>query len=114
MSPKVSMMQLTHFLQLHLSGRFCQFDHGELNQLYYKEALPPDYELHKVSAPIHLYSASEDILTSPKDAEHLKTKLPNVKSYEVIQDWNHMDVMLGRSSREILYKVILNSMNAAH
>lgn len=114
MSPVVSMMQLVHFIQLHLSGRFCQFDHGEHNQLHYNATHPPDYELHKVTAPMHLYSASEDILTSPKDAEHLKTKLPNVKSFEVIHDWNHIDVMLGRSSREILYKVILNSMNAAH
>lgn len=113
MSPAVSMMQLTHFLQLHLSGKFCQFDHGNLNQLYYNSNHPPDYELHKVTAPMHLYCASEDILTSPKDAQHLMTKLSNVKNFEVYEDWNHMDVMLGRSSREKLYKTILNSMNAA-
>lgn len=107
-------MQLTHFLQLHLSGRFCQFDHEELNEVHYNSPHAPDYELRKVTAPIHLYCASEDILTSPKDGEHLKTQLPNVKSFDVIHDWNHMDVMLGRSSRRILYKTILSSMNAAH
>lgn len=112
MSPTVSMMQLIHFLQLHVSGRFREYDHGERNLVYYDSPHPPDYELSKVTAPIHLYGASEDLLISQKDVEHLKTMLPNVKSCEILEDWNHMDVMLGRNSRAKLYQNILKSMNA--
>lgn len=114
MSPTVSTMQLLHFLQLHTSGKFRQYDHGEQNLVHYDSPHPPDYPLQNVSAPIHLYGASEDLLISHKDVEHLKTILPNVKSCEIIQDWNHMDVMIGKNSRTILYKNILNSMNAVH
>lgn len=108
------MMQLIHFLQLHLSGKFQQFDHKDKNFLHYKSPNPPEYELNKVTAAMNLYSASQDLLITPKDVEHLKTKLPNVQNYEMIYDWNHMDVMLGRNSRKVLYKNILRSMEAAH
>lgn len=105
-------MQLIHFLQLHLSAKFHQFDHKEKNFLHYKSQTPPEYELHRVTAPMSVYSASEDLLTSPIDVEHLKNILPNVRTYEMIHDWNHVDVMLGRNSRKILYQNILTSMNA--
>lgn len=114
MSPAVSMMQLAHFLQLHVSGRFHQYDHGERNSVYYDSPHPPDYQLSNVTAPIHLYGASEDSLISHEDVEYLKTMLPNARSCEIIHDWNHMDVMIGRNSRKILYQNILKLMNAAH
>lgn len=108
------MMQLIHFLQLHVSGKFQQYDHGADNLLRYNSPHPPEYDLSHVSAPIHLYAATEDLLISQKDVEHLKTLLPNVESYELMHDWNHMDVMIGRNSRKILYKKILKAMNAIH
>lgn len=110
MSPEVSVMQILHFLQLHTSGKFQQFDHGEKNLLHYKSSSPPEYNLANVSAPMHLYSASNDILIPPRDVEHLKNSLPNVRSYEMIPDWNHLDFMLGKSARENLFTKILNSM----
>lgn len=112
MSPQVGMKQLIHFLQLHVSGKFQQFDYQDDNLLHYKSHNPPEYELDKVTAPMNLYSASEDLLVSPRDVELLKAKLPNVQSYEMIHDWNHMDVMLGQNSRKILYQKILKSMKA--
>lgn len=114
MSPTVSSMQLAHFLQLHVSGKFRQFDHGQRNLIYYDSPHPPDYQLSNVSAPIHLYGAQEDLLTPPNDIEHLKRLLPNVKSYEIIDDYNHMDVILGRSARANVYEKIIKSMNASH
>lgn len=111
MSPEVSVMQILHFLQLHASGKFQQFDHGEQNVLHYKSPNPPQYNLDNVTAPMHLYSASNDILIPPKDVEHLKNSLPNVRSYEMFPDWNHIDVMLGKNAKEKLFEKILNSMN---
>ena len=114
MSPSASMMQIIHFLQLHLSGKFHQFDHKENNFYYYNSRDPPEYKLSNVIAPMYLYCGSQDTLTAPKDVESLATKLPNVKKYESVYDWNHMDVILGRNSRNILYKNILKSMNVVH
>ncbi|CRK94337.1 CLUMA_CG007852, isoform A [Clunio marinus] len=110
MSPTVSAMQLMHFLQLHISGKFQQYDYGERNWDFYKSQKPPEYQLSKVTTPVYLYSASEDALIVPSDVEHLKTILPNVKNHEVINDWNHLDVVLGKNSRKSLYKNILRSM----
>lgn len=113
MSPEVSMMQLTHFLQLHISGKFQRFDYNDKNYLHYNSLDPPEYDLERVTAPMNLYSASEDLLVAPKDVEYLKEKLPNVQCCQMIHDWNHMDVMLGRNSRKNLYQNILRSMNYA-
>lgn len=112
MSPAVSMRQLLHFLQLHLSGKFRQYDHGPNNFLHYKSENPPDYELGNVTAPVYLYATSEDSLTSHKDIAYLSTLLPNVVDFQILDDWNHMDVMLGKNSRTLLYANILTAMNA--
>jgi hypothetical protein len=110
MSPAVSTKQLVHFLQLHLSGKFQQFDHGDQNLKFYGAPHPPEYNLQNVICPVYLYSGSEDLLIRPEDVEQLKTELQNTIKHETLQGWNHMDVMLGRSSREALYKNILDSI----
>lgn len=113
MSPIVSSRQLLHFLQLHLSGKFQQFDFGDQNLLHYSSTQPIEYDLKKVTAPVHLYSASDDSLILPRDVEQLKNVLPNAITHETVQGWNHMDVMLGRNSRNVLYKRILSFMTEA-
>lgn len=114
MSPSASMMQLVHFFQLHLSGKFCQFDFKENNLRHYNMLDPPEYKLQNVTAPMYLYCGTEDSLTAPKGVEKLALKLPNIKRYESVFDWNHMDVLLGRNSRKVLYKNILKSMVSVH
>lgn len=79
--------------------------------MYYDSPYPPEYSLCDVTAQIHLHSASEDLLVRPSDVELLKKTLPNAQ-HEILEDWNHMDVMYGRNSRTILYKNILKTMNA--
>lgn len=112
MSPTVSVKQLLHFLQLHKSGKFQMFDYESGNLRKYCRQTPPEYKLKNVTAPVFLYSASEDSLITSKDVERLKTLLPNAKSHERVDDWNHVDVMLGRDSRANLYVKLLESMNA--
>lgn len=88
------------------------FDYESDNLKHYCLQTPPEYKLRNVTAPVFLYSASEDSLITPKDVERLKNSLPNAKCHESVDDWNHLDVMLGRSSRSNLYKKIVESMNA--
>jgi pimeloyl-ACP methyl ester carboxylesterase len=110
MSPSVSTRQLIHFLQLHMSGNFQQYDYDDENLKFYGKTHPPAYDLKNVTCPTYLYSASEDLLISPEDVEELKHALPNTVTHEICQGWNHLDVMLGRNSRKSLYKNILNSI----
>jgi hypothetical protein len=42
--------------------------------------------------------------------DELSKALPNVKSYDIIPDFNHLDVMLGRDARILLYNRILERM----
>lgn len=110
MSPSVSSRQLIHFLQLHVSGKFQQYDYDD-NFKFYGKTRPPAYDLKNVTSPAYLYSASEDLLILPEDVEDLKRALPNTITHETFQGWNHMDVMLGRNSRKSLYKNILSSIS---
>lgn len=110
-TPYWSATHLRHFLQLHMSGKFQQFDNGhDENLKIYNSASPPEYNLQSVTSPVHLYSAAEDLLVDPRDVEKLKTLLPNVKYCEKIEDWNHMDVLLGKNARKVLYRKILDSL----
>lgn len=111
MSPRVGTKQLAHFLQLFMSGKFQQFDHGPANLNCYNMPQPPLYRLDKVTAPLHLYAASEDLLIAHTDVAHLRTLLPNVVNFEVLEDFNHMDVMLARDARELLFTKIVKAMN---
>jgi len=95
-----------------MSGKFQQFDFGHNENLrIYNSSSPPEYNLQSVTSPIHLYSASEDLLVDPQDVKKLRTLLPNVKCCENIKDWNHMDVLLGKSARNVLYGKIVDSLN---
>lgn len=58
--------QVSHYLQLMHSGKFRQYDHKrEENKRFYNgSGTPPDYDLHKVTAPLYLYAAGQDLLNS--------------------------------------------------
>lgn len=111
-TPYWSSTHLRHFLQLHMSEKFQQFDFGpQLNRQFYNSSTPPEYNLQAVTSPTHLYSGAEDLLVDPRDVEKLRNLLPNVKCCENIVDWNHMDVLLGKNARNVLYGKILDSLN---
>lgn len=111
MSPVVSSRQLTHYLQLHMSGRFHKFDFEDKNMIHYGASHPPEYDLNNVTTPIYLYAASEDRLISLKDVKRLSALLPNVIDVKILKDWNHMDVVLGKNTRKELFHFILKAMN---
>lgn len=61
---KAGVKQVSHFTQLIQTGKFRQYDYKNLNQNYYKNNTPPDYLLEEINAPLYVYHASEDLLTS--------------------------------------------------
>lgn len=111
MSPTVSMMQLKHYAQLNKTGKFERFDHGNDNELHYGTLTPPEYNLSNIAVPTYLYHAEQDILVDKTGVDKLASLLPNVQNYKIIPDFNHLDVMLGKDSRELLYNEMLFYLN---
>lgn len=64
LSPRVSVMQLTHYYQNMISGKFQEFDYKDKNFLIYKSATPREYDLKKVTASIYFYHAANDNLVT--------------------------------------------------
>ncbi|XP_023031607.1 lipase 1 isoform X1 [Drosophila willistoni] len=105
--------QLEHYIQLKSSQRFCQFDYeAKENQRIYGRPTAPDYPLEKVTAPIALYYAQNDYLSSVEDVQKLIKILPNVVENNMYpqKKWNHMDMVWGLSSRRLAQPKMLKVM----
>ena len=107
-----SLMNLDHFRQLVINGKYCKYDYGpEKNMEKYGSEIPPDYDLSKITVPTALFSGSRDWLGDPKDLENLKSVLP--KDTIVLEnneeDMAHCDFVwgIGSSIQESTYKKAL-------
>ena len=105
--------QVEHYLQLVANNRFCQFDHGiQENKKRYGQSSPPEYPLKLVTAPVGLYYAYNDFLSSEVDVKRLANVLPNVveNSLYPYRKWNHVTMMWGIDARELAHKRMLELM----
>ncbi|CRK94339.1 CLUMA_CG007854, isoform A [Clunio marinus] len=109
LSPRISIMQLTHYYQNMINDRFRCFDHKEKNMIYYNSSIPPDYPLSEAVAPISLYHAELDLFASFKGVQFLAQSLPNVKNLRMMVNWNHIDFVYSKYSRDVLYYNIKNT-----
>ncbi|XP_046965766.1 lipase 1-like [Vanessa cardui] len=105
----ISSRCLVHFLQVGHRRVFAQFDYGsEGNKALYNSTVPPPYDLSKVSMPIALLAARNDVLSTIPDVILLRDQLPNVVSYIVNprSQFNHADYVWGRRMRLYLFPYI--------
>ncbi|XP_005180854.1 lipase 3-like [Musca domestica] len=105
--------QMQHYGQLKHSGHFRQYDYGWIrNHWRYGSINPPDYKLDNVHTKVALHYSLNDWLATPKDVETLRQGLPNVVSYNLVNDpkFNHLDFVWGIDSRELLYNKVLDLM----
>ncbi|KAG5674586.1 hypothetical protein PVAND_004540 [Polypedilum vanderplanki] len=112
MSPRVSVMQLTHYYQNMIANKFRQFDYKDKNFQHYNSTTPPDYNLSKITAPVYLYHAGNDRFISEEGVAYLRSLLPNVQEYRVISNWSHIDFVYSKYSRDVLYNNILHALLA--
>ncbi|KAI5631600.1 alpha/beta-hydrolase lipase region domain-containing protein [Phthorimaea operculella] len=71
-----SVKQAQHYGQSMYSGKFRQYDYGKAGNLeLYGSVEPPDYPLHKVTAPVVLSYSFSDYVSSVLDVEKLKKRL---------------------------------------
>lgn len=74
--------------------------------------IPPDFPLHRITAPISLHYSPVDSFTNPKDIERLIPQLNGTK-YLYVQTvdeikFNHVDWIWGIRANELVYSVILD------
>ncbi|CAH1105288.1 unnamed protein product [Psylliodes chrysocephalus] len=106
--------QLIHYTQEVNSAKFEQFDYGPIkNYNLYGSIFPPDYDLSKITAPIHFIYSSNDWTAAVIDVKRLYSQLPNGKElYNVpLQTFNHLDFLVGNDVVELVYNKILDILS---
>ncbi|EFN65283.1 Lipase 3 [Camponotus floridanus] len=104
---------ILHFVQVYRSDIFRKYDYGFLKNLWvYKSTKPPNYDLSKITVPIALFYADNDLLINIQDVIKLHNLLPKVMDmYRVSWDkFNHVDYMWAKDARKLVYNHILEIM----
>uniref|UniRef100_T1JB84 Partial AB-hydrolase lipase domain-containing protein n=1 Tax=Strigamia maritima TaxID=126957 RepID=T1JB84_STRMM len=77
------------------SHNFSQYDYesSKLNIQHYDSAIPPKYNLTKVTAPVALFWSEGDFLSDTRDVKRLRSQLPNViLDYKIpFKNFTHAD-----------------------
>ncbi|XP_069680363.1 lipase 3-like [Periplaneta americana] len=100
-----------HYIQLVRSGRFRQYDYGNMeNKRRYGSTSPPQYKLQNVKVPVSLHYSDHDALSPRTDVLLLKNKLPNlIGIFRVpIRQFNHLDFIWGIDVKTLVYDNLLD------
>lgn len=112
-------MQLFHFAQIQLSGKFQPYDHSydddATNQLIYGKSLVEPYNLTQTSVPITIIYSRNDEVSNVTDVLHLYTQLQNVTElYQIpIQNFKHIDFIYSRFVREFVNDKVIDALTLA-
>lgn len=108
-----SVKQFAHYGQEVISGDFKQFNYGSTGNLErYGLEIPPSYTLENVTARVSLFYSDSDWLAHPDDVDILYNRLQNaVDIYKIPYDqFNHLDFILAKDFKNIIYKRIRKLM----
>jgi len=92
--------------------KFQMYDYGtpQENMKHYNQTTPPQYDLTQVKVPTALYSGANDWLADPTDVDVLRKLLPNLVEDYTVANYNHMDLVWGVNTRQMLYDRMLDLM----
>ncbi|XP_059225973.1 lipase 3-like [Stomoxys calcitrans] len=110
-----SMHQVMHFMQMHYTNKFCQYNFGpEGNQLRYNRTTPPEYNLTNIKPkfPIHIFYSDYDEHLSKTDAEGLIGIMGNrsVGHFIDVEHFSHIDFIWGSKTREYINQPVAEIM----
>ncbi|XP_058794543.1 uncharacterized protein LOC131666151 [Phymastichus coffea] len=110
-----SWKQLIHYGQGYINpGYFRLYDYGDGKRNYqeYGSPVPPEYKLEAITAPIALFSSTNDWLATPKDVELLTNKLRSIIYHQKItaNPFNHYDFLWGRTAPRIVFEPLMRLM----
>ncbi|XP_045521514.1 lipase 3-like [Pieris brassicae] len=103
-----------HFAQeVMAGGKFQQFDYGSNNQRVYDSDTPLEYDLSKITLPVILVWAENDLLSSEKDVKSLYEKLPPTTKIYKIPDpnFNHLDYLWAIEAPKLLNDKVMEYLN---
>lgn len=106
-----TLRMMFHLVQIALSGQFQMYDFGEQeNLIRYGQAYPPKLDLTKITAPVELYYADKDPVSTVKDVELLAADLPNIVKKQFMKGYNHLDYLWSLNVESVLYSHIVQSI----
>ncbi|XP_011265903.2 lipase 3 [Camponotus floridanus] len=110
-----SFKQLIHYAMCAQNpGHFQPYDHGIIkNMLVYRQFVPPEYPIERITTPVILFNGLSDVLAAPNDVAILSKKLPNVEKYTVmVKPLSHFDFVYGKNIRDLAYNHLIEKMNS--
>ncbi|XP_067000567.2 lipase 1 isoform X3 [Anabrus simplex] len=105
-----SIKSFQHFGQNINSGEFMKYDYGEeKNLIMYGSRIPPKYDVSKITVPVAIMYAQNDIITDPRDVAKTKEALPNVIAFLKVKDeeFTHVDFIWAMNVKSLVYEDIL-------
>ncbi|KAF6200511.1 hypothetical protein GE061_004954, partial [Apolygus lucorum] len=102
---------LYHCLQVMYSDSLRYYDYEtEENVLKYGKPEPPEYDLAKITSPVSVHYSLQDFFFNTENVERLAKRLPNLIGKFAVSSssFNHMDFMIGRHARELVYEDVFN------
>lgn len=112
-----SVMQLFHFAQLKMSGKFHPFHYKDAatNRLIYGTSPPEPYDLALTSVPITIMYSRSDEVSNATDVLHLYSQLQNVTQlYQIpIKNFKHIDFIYSRFVREFINDKVIDALKLA-
>lgn len=110
-------MQLFHFAQLKMSGKFHPFHYKDAatNRLIYGTSPPEPYDLALTSVPITIMYSRSDEVSNATDVLKLYSQLQNVTQlYQVpIKNFKHIDFIYSRFVREFINDKVIDALKLA-
>ncbi|KAH8378077.1 hypothetical protein KR093_009049 [Drosophila rubida] len=109
-----SLKALEHYRQLLETGGFYKFDYQNpsANLRRYGRRTPPEYKVENINCKVALYYSRNDLLTSYKDVQDLRKKLPNVVHDELLaySQFSHLDFLIAIDAKKLLYDSMFRVM----
>ncbi|XP_023247872.1 gastric triacylglycerol lipase-like [Copidosoma floridanum] len=105
-----SVITVYSYNQNYKMKKFQAYDYGvKDNMRKYGQKTPPVYDLSKVTAPVSIWYAKNDDIVNYKDVQYLKKQLPNVATYEEVQNenFNHFDFLWSYDAKELVYDFMI-------
>ncbi|KAH7430467.1 hypothetical protein KP509_09G101200 [Ceratopteris richardii] len=108
-----STKNLRHLAQLYRRGTFAKFDYGaDENMRRYGVSFAPDYDLSKVpTGKMLIIHGEKDVLADVDDVSMLKEQLPQGYRSIFIQEYAHIDFIIGYNANTKVYRDILHFLS---
>lgn len=112
-----SVLQLFHFAQMKLSGKFQPYNYkyATVNRLIYGLSPPEPYNLTLTTVPVTIIYSNGDQVSNSTDVFHLHSQLQNVNElYQVpIKDFKHIDFIYSRFVRDFINDKVIDVLKLA-